>query len=150
MNQQALSSFLWSVVDLLRGDYKQADYGKVILPFTVLRRIDCVLSPTKEAVLSGNAERTRQGLNPKANLLRKAGHGLNFQQVAGLWVALPSLDEQRMICSAVADQTVKLESLISSAVSAILLHERRTALISAAVTGKIDVRDALAPGMEAA
>ena len=39
MNQQALSSFLWSVADLLRGDYKQADYGKVILPFTVLRRI---------------------------------------------------------------------------------------------------------------
>ena len=37
MNQQALSSFIWSVADLLRGDYKQSDYGKVILPFTVLR-----------------------------------------------------------------------------------------------------------------
>lgn len=34
MNQQALSSFIWSVADLLRGDYKQSDYGKVILPFT--------------------------------------------------------------------------------------------------------------------
>ena len=43
MNQQALSAFLWSVADLLRGDYKQSDYGKVILPFTVLRRLDCVL-----------------------------------------------------------------------------------------------------------
>jgi len=36
MNHQSLSSFIWSVADLLRGDYKQSDYGKVILPFTVL------------------------------------------------------------------------------------------------------------------
>jgi type I restriction enzyme M protein len=42
-----LSAFIWSVADLLRGDYKQSDYGKVILPFTVLRRLDCVLEPTK-------------------------------------------------------------------------------------------------------
>jgi type I restriction enzyme M protein len=35
MNQQALSAFIWSVADLLRGDYKPADYGKVILPFTL-------------------------------------------------------------------------------------------------------------------
>ena len=46
-----LSAFIWSVADLLRGDYKQSDYGKVILPFTVLRRLDCVLEPTKAAVL---------------------------------------------------------------------------------------------------
>lgn len=45
------ADFIWSVADLLRGDYKQADYGKVILPLTVLRRLDCVLEPTKEAVL---------------------------------------------------------------------------------------------------
>ena len=37
MNQQALSSFIWSVADLLRGDYKQADYGKVILPRSDVR-----------------------------------------------------------------------------------------------------------------
>ena len=48
MSQQSLSSFIWSVADLLRGDYKQSDYGKVILPFTVLRRLDCVLEATKE------------------------------------------------------------------------------------------------------
>ena len=36
-----ITSFLWGVADLLRGDYKQADYGKVILPLTVLRRLDC-------------------------------------------------------------------------------------------------------------
>ena len=73
MNQQALSSFLWSVADLLRGDYKQADYGKVILPFTVLRRLDCVLAPTKAAVLAELATRTAQGVPPDAFLRRKAG-----------------------------------------------------------------------------
>ncbi|MFN3723671.1 MAG: N-6 DNA methylase [Paracoccaceae bacterium] len=73
MNQQALSSFLWSVANILRGDYKQADYGKVILPFTVLRRLDCVLSPTKDAVLAEHATRQAQGMNPEPFLLRKAG-----------------------------------------------------------------------------
>ena len=46
-----IAGFIWQVADLLRGDYKQADYGKVILPFTVLRRLDCVLEPTKTKVL---------------------------------------------------------------------------------------------------
>ncbi len=51
-----MTSFLWSVADLLRGDYKQADYGKVILPLTVLRRLDCVLDKTKAKVLAKHAE----------------------------------------------------------------------------------------------
>ncbi len=46
-----LANFIWSVADLLRGDYKQADYGKVILPLTTLRRLDCVLEPSKDKVL---------------------------------------------------------------------------------------------------
>ena len=45
------ATFIWSVADLLRGDYKQSEYGKVILPLTVIRRLDCVLEPTKQAVL---------------------------------------------------------------------------------------------------
>jgi type I restriction enzyme M protein len=45
------AAFIWSVADRLRGDYKQSEYGKVILPLTVLRRLDCVLEPTKAAVL---------------------------------------------------------------------------------------------------
>ena len=45
------AAFIWSVADLLRGDYKQSEYGKVILPLTVIRRLDCVLEPTKRAVL---------------------------------------------------------------------------------------------------
>jgi type I restriction enzyme M protein len=39
------AAFIWSVADLLRGDYKQSEYGKVILPLTVLRRFECVLAP---------------------------------------------------------------------------------------------------------
>jgi type I restriction enzyme M protein len=68
-----LSSFLWSVADLLRGDYKQSEYGKVILPFTVLRRLDCVLEATKDAVLAEKTKREAAGLNPEPFLLRKSG-----------------------------------------------------------------------------
>jgi type I restriction enzyme M protein len=68
-----LSSFIWSVADLLRGDYKQSEYGKVILPFTVLRRLDCVLEPTKTEVLTEKALREKAGLNPEPFLLRKSG-----------------------------------------------------------------------------
>jgi type I restriction enzyme M protein len=57
-----LTGFVWSVADLLRGDYKQADYGKVILPLTVLRRLDCVLEPTKARVLERAAQ--MQGAAP--------------------------------------------------------------------------------------
>jgi len=73
MTDTNLSSLLWSVADLLRGDYKQSEYGKVILPFTVLRRLDCVLEPTKAAVLAEFAARTKAKVNPEPFLLRKAG-----------------------------------------------------------------------------
>ncbi|MBB1295106.1 class I SAM-dependent DNA methyltransferase [Pseudoalteromonas sp. SR41-4] len=49
-NNQA--AFIWSVADLLRGDFKQSQYGRVILPFTLLRRLECVLEPTKNAVVA--------------------------------------------------------------------------------------------------
>lgn len=73
MSDPNLSSFIWSVADLLRGDYKQSEYGKVILPFTVLRRLDCVLETTKPAVLAELAKRTAAKVNPEPFLLRKAG-----------------------------------------------------------------------------
>lgn len=75
MNQQALSSFIWSVADLLRGDYRQSEYGKVILPFTVLRRLDCVLEPTKTAVLAEHAAKQKLDLNAEPFLLRTAKQG---------------------------------------------------------------------------
>jgi len=53
---QSLSSFVWSIAEILRGDFKQSEYGKVVLPFIVMRRLDCILEPTKEAVLA--AEKT--------------------------------------------------------------------------------------------
>ena len=52
MNHQSIAAFIWQVADLLRGDYKQHEYGDIILPFTVLRRLDCVLEPTKDQVLA--------------------------------------------------------------------------------------------------
>ena len=68
-----LSSFIWSVADLLRGDYKRSDFGKVILPFTVLRRLDCVLEGSKAEVLAEKELREAAGLNPEPFLLKKAG-----------------------------------------------------------------------------
>jgi type I restriction enzyme M protein len=73
MNQHSLSAFIWSVADLLRGDYKQSEYGRVILPFTVLRRLDCVLAPTKQAVLAELENRQKLGINPEPFLLRASG-----------------------------------------------------------------------------
>lgn len=48
---KSLGSFVWSIAETLRGDFKQSEYGKVILPFVVLRRLDCILEATKPAVL---------------------------------------------------------------------------------------------------
>lgn len=73
MNQQSLSAFIWSVADLLRGDYKPHEYGKVILPFTVLRRLDCVLAPTKAKVLKELEAKTKAGVNPDPFLKRASG-----------------------------------------------------------------------------
>ena len=51
-NFSSIATFLWSVADLLRGDFKQSQYGRIILPFTLLRRLECVLADTKQAVLT--------------------------------------------------------------------------------------------------
>ncbi|MFW9088172.1 type I restriction-modification system subunit M N-terminal domain-containing protein, partial [Pseudomonas sp. P2758] len=50
MNQQNLADFIWSVADVLRGDFRQSEFGRIILPFTVLRRLECVLEPTRDKV----------------------------------------------------------------------------------------------------
>ncbi|MDX6197437.1 MAG: type restriction enzyme protein, partial [Actinomycetota bacterium] len=75
-------AFIWSVADLLRGDYKQSEYGKVILPLTVLRRLDCVLAPTKAAVLDA-FERHRHRANPEV-ILRHAAGNLGFYNTSKL------------------------------------------------------------------
>ncbi|MTI31691.1 type I restriction-modification system subunit M [Xanthovirga aplysinae] len=66
-NFKESANFIWSIADLLRGDYKQSDYGKVILPLTVLRRLDCVLENTKEKVLSMAETLTVDNVDPILN-----------------------------------------------------------------------------------
>jgi len=64
MNIGEQANFIWSIADLLRGDFKQSEYGKVILPFTVLRRFDCILSPSKEKILEMNKSLTVSNKTP--------------------------------------------------------------------------------------
>jgi len=65
--------FIWSVADLLRGDYKAHEYGQMILPLTVLRRLDCVLEPTKDAVVARAKDLAGKIDNIDPILLRAAG-----------------------------------------------------------------------------
>jgi type I restriction enzyme M protein len=53
---RSYSEFLWGIAELLRGDFKRSQYGRVILPFTVLRRLECVLAPVKDRVLNKAGE----------------------------------------------------------------------------------------------
>ena len=77
-NHSQTAAFLWSVADLLRGDFKQSQYGRIILPFTLLRRMECVLEPTRQAVIrEANAQEGRPDLVREQMLLRAAG-GLQF------------------------------------------------------------------------
>jgi len=74
-NFKEKANLIWSIADLLRGHYKQADYGKVILPFTVLRRLDLVLAPTKDAVLQAyerHKDKKPEVLEPILNTVAKA------------------------------------------------------------------------------
>jgi type I restriction enzyme M protein len=67
-------SFIWSVADLLRGDFKAHEYGQVILPFTVLRRLECALAPTKGDVIDRAASLAGKVDNVDRILHRTAGH----------------------------------------------------------------------------
>jgi len=75
-----LAAYIWSLADLLRGDFKQSQYGRVILPFTLLRRLEGVLEDSKEAVLTEYARVQQMGLPEEAQekLLLRAAGGLSF------------------------------------------------------------------------
>ena len=62
MNHSEIASFIWGVADLIRDTFKRGKYQDVILPLTVLRRLDCVLAPTRENVLQRQAELKGRGL----------------------------------------------------------------------------------------
>ncbi len=75
-----LAAYSWSIADLLRGDFKQSQYGRIILPFTLLRRLECVLAPTKAKVLAEAEKLKKQKLPEEAQekLLLRATGGLSF------------------------------------------------------------------------
>jgi type I restriction enzyme M protein len=81
--------FIWGIAELLRGDYKQSEYGRVVLPFTVLRRLDLVLGPTKQAVLDEAARVEGLDFDPDPLLRKAAGQRfyntseLDLDKVAG-------------------------------------------------------------------
>ncbi len=72
MNHSEIVSFLWGVADLIRDTFKRGKYQDVILPLTVLRRLDCVLADTKESVLKRQAQLKGKGLEDTDAQLRRA------------------------------------------------------------------------------
>ena len=79
-NFSQTAAFIWSVADLLRGDFKQSQYGRVILPFTLLRRLECVLESSKAGVLAENEKVKNMALpeDGKEKLLLRATKNLAF------------------------------------------------------------------------
>lgn len=75
MSQQNNATFIWSIADLLRGPYKPHQYGAIVLPFTILRRLDAVLEPTKQAVLD---EAKKRGDAASANVFLAKASGAGF------------------------------------------------------------------------
>ena len=74
MNHSEITNFIWGVANLIRDTFKRGKYQDVILPLTVLRRLDCVLAPTKEDVLQRQAELRGRGLEDlHSQLCRSSG-----------------------------------------------------------------------------
>src|SRR5438105_282461 len=69
--KQDIVDIIWPIAEILRHDYKRSDYGKVILPMTVLRRLDCVLEPTKAAVLKKVPEAAKKSEKAAELLLNR-------------------------------------------------------------------------------
>ncbi|SFR17318.1 type I restriction-modification system subunit M [Desulfoscipio geothermicus] len=81
INFQEKANFIWSIAELLRGDYKQSEYGRVILPMTVLRRLDCVLEPTKDKVLKQLPQLEKMNIQNIGPVLNKVT-GVNFHNTS--------------------------------------------------------------------
>lgn len=79
-NTNNLAAYIWSLADLLRGDFRQSQYGRIILPFTLLRRLECVLESSKESVLKQVPVVEKMNLPEEAQekLLLRATDGLSF------------------------------------------------------------------------
>lgn len=88
------NAFIWSVADLLRGDYKQSEYGKVILPLTVIRRPDCVLELTKNKVLVVHKQ-----YGDRDAILRAAAGDLAFYNTSPLTLQRPTRRRSPIRCA---------------------------------------------------
>ncbi|MGE8354176.1 MAG: type I restriction-modification system subunit M [Pseudomonas protegens] len=86
-NHSQTAAFLWSIADLLRGDFKQSQYGRIILPFTLLRRMECVLAPTKDAVIREFYAQEGRPENVREMYMLRATGGLPFFNASRLTLA---------------------------------------------------------------
>jgi type I restriction enzyme M protein len=93
-NHSQTAAFLWSIADLLRGDFKQSQYGRIILPFTLLRRMECVLEPTKAQVLAAAQEHQNKPDQVREHLLLRAA-GQQFFNASPLSLATLSDTQTR-------------------------------------------------------
>lgn len=99
MSEQNNAAFIWSIANLLRGTYKQADYGKVILPFTVLRRLDSALEATKVDVLDTFEV---HGDKPAADFLLQQASGYSFYNTSPYDLKLAAGDTGNLRANLVA------------------------------------------------
>ena len=91
-DQSYFDNLIWQIADLLRGPYRPPQYERVILPMTVLRRFDCVLASTKNAVLAEYDQRKDSKVNNEAldtilnNITKQSFHNhspLDFEKLKG-------------------------------------------------------------------
>ncbi|OIN01539.1 restriction endonuclease subunit M [Idiomarina sp. MD25a] len=85
-NYGQTASFIWTVADLLRGHFKQSQYGRIILPFTLLRRLECVVAPNKQDVLEA-ADRLRDKSDAVREQLLLRASGRPFYNASPLTLA---------------------------------------------------------------
>ena len=108
------AGLIWAIADLLRGDYKRSEYGRVILPLVLLRRLDCVLEPTKAQVLARAKTLTVQTVGPvlktvtgieayntsPLNLRAILAHPTQVAATLRIWIASSTTDITSLIGSA--------------------------------------------------
>jgi type I restriction enzyme M protein len=82
INISEKSNFIWKIADILRGDFKQSEYGDVILPFTVLSRLDSVLVPSKDAVMEIHRKGKYKSEYARLAVFKSITGGLKFYNLS--------------------------------------------------------------------
>src|SRR5258707_15772487 len=85
-NHNEIAEFLWKIADLIKDDYEAKDYEDVILPFTLLRRLDCELEPKRQAVRTAAAKYKSAPVQTRDALMKKAADQ-TFSTTTGFWPA---------------------------------------------------------------